>query len=146
MDTLSTCSVLDSMLNSMSLFTHSHSPCFYLKLASPCGLSIPFLLPCSRPWPIAYLLKSLWVESSPNSAPSPLRQPSHLFPGSLANSPQAKDLTPAPSAPSSGNLAPPQKTVKPYPSIAKSGLKTLLYPTRPLPGAQHSLYVKYLYF
>lgn len=122
-------STVDSSLCLSSPF----SPFPFIPKASfsTCALFIPFLPVSSKALAHHLLLKSLWVQSSPNSASSPLKQPSHLFPSSLTNRPWAKDFSPAPSAPFC-HLAPPQKILKSYASTVKSGLKTLLYPTMPL--------------
>jgi len=125
------------------LYPFSRSP-FLLKAGSPLGLSSPSLLPLPRPWLVTYLLQPLWVGSSPTSASSPLEQPFHLFPGPFTNSPWAR-----PHSSSLCSFLQPGSTTensKPYPSTAKSGLKTLLYPMTPLPGVRHSLYVNYMHF
>lgn len=142
--TPSACSASDATLKSRTVSNHSHAPCFYLKPALHWGsLAHPaYLSPGLGSSPLCFSLSGWEV-------PLPLllhlsSSPSTSF---LAPSPtvHGQDLTPAPSAPSC-NLGLPQKTLKPYPSTAKSGLKTLLYPMTPLPGVQHSLYVNYVHF
>lgn len=79
MGKLSKRSVVDSTLNLMSLFTHSHCPRRDWKLAF-----LPVLFPHSylslpRPsWPNTCLLKPLWWEVP--QLCFPLKQPFHLFP------------------------------------------------------------------
>lgn len=142
--TLSACSASDAMLNSTSVSTHSHLPCFYLKLALHLGslAHSSYLFPGLGSSPICFSLSG-W-EVLPPLLLHRSSSPSTSF---LAPSPtvHGQDLTPAPSAPSC-NLGLPQKTLRPYPSTAKSGLKTPLYPMRPLLGVHHSLYVNYVHF
>ena len=117
---------------------------FYLKLALHLGslAHSSYLFPSLGSSPICFSLSGQGVP--PTQLLHLSSSPSTSF---LAPSPtvHGQELTLAPSAPSC-NRGLPQKTLKPYPPTAHSGLKIPLYPMAPPPGVQHSLYVNYVHF
>lgn len=133
MNKLPECSSMNSTLQLTSPFTCSHPPHCYLNPASLPVLFTLFLPVSSKAFThhlfaqvsLGGKFPQLCFFLSQATVP-----PLSCF---LTNSSPAKDPTPALSAPSC-HLASPKRTWKPCSSIMKSGLKTLLYPSTPIPS------------